>query len=221
VATDDCAGRAEQAGAAELQQLRHQAIARRGNLRYSLGDCRSRTDAVYTWANNRIGAFFAADPKLMHRAAYAKRRVRGLIHGSEQGLMERQIPVENATMLLVDRSPTAMKIAARIGSCCLISVSPGAGLTRSLSVPQPGEAPLRAPLPGLWVRSSVCAGAGMALRGGKSSWRRGILVVPARFRDPPFGVVRNVEQPRSAASRRAAFKRCWTNIRNCKKQRLC
>jgi hypothetical protein len=149
VATDDCAGRAEQAGAVELQQLRHQAIAQARELAIirweiaNLGLMRSIRGPTTGLKHFLLQKF----PKLMHRAAYAKRRVDGLMQGS----MERQIPVENATMLLVDRSPTAMKIAARIGSRCVISVSPGAGLTRSLSVPQPGEAPLRAPLQGSLV----------------------------------------------------------------------
>jgi hypothetical protein len=55
-------------------------------------------------------------------------------------------------LLLIGDGPIAGQIAGTVRSSDVIRVTPGAGFTRSLSVPQTGEPPLRVPMEGSFVR---------------------------------------------------------------------
>jgi hypothetical protein len=97
-------------------------------------------------------------PKLAGKLGQGRRAARKLLAGLGRDKIRLPAPARVAAagtsqrlltpILLVDKGPFAQSLAATTPAADLISVMPGAGLTRSLPVQQTNEPALRLPMPG-------------------------------------------------------------------------
>ena len=148
-----------EAQSGELDSLRRQAVTQARELailRWELAALLQR-QPIFGRATALKYFLLRKFPKFIQRASRAKRLAYGLLGAARRG---KTIPdgagaktavsrhPDGAQILLMDQSPAALKIAGDANPQWVISVSPGAGPGRSVPVPQAGEPPLRAPLPG-------------------------------------------------------------------------